>query len=1202
MYARKRFGRLIRSTTLCALFVCVVFAQLASGPVSFASADTPATESGVIETVRAVESSEGVPIAFLSVPGLSWESLNKADSPEAKRFLDDSALGNLSSPKDWVVANLLEAPNIGIYRSAESSLTAPFAQAINDFIDKVLPPNCILIIVTDPAFAGAGVLYEFTPVIIHGGELSGYLTSDSTHRSGLITTQDFSALIHFLNEPADSPSHSKASIESFSTSDSTQTRIDSLWHDATTTAGITQTKVSANFAFLVLVFVSFAVSILLFFLGRRERPGSRDILVPTVRILWLLVLACPPATFLMFTVLPAQPTPADLTLAVVIWVAVISFAALLFGYFTKWVNSLIALYGLTIAVILVGQVFGGPLDTPGYLTYNIIEGSRYYGMGNEQGAMFFGSWITLSGLLINRFPNARGIPAFKKWGYPLGSAILLFIATSPWFGASFGPLVWGFLGCFVSWWLFNGRRLRWWGATLIVTAAFTLALGVLYADVALNPLSHMNQVAPTMHEGFFSLVTQLAVDVWAYSFNLIYDYVPAVLVLFLAFVFVLLVVLRVLQPGSYREFWQRNTAFRAVYSVCFVLAAITFVLEDSGVFTPAVLLIYPLACFTWLICDLHTWHLKALEASSRPITLRELQQSAIRLVAHGETKKEATEQSKEPEEKDESLAPDAPPEREPEVPPGEEPETPSVGRSTVTMSMATLISRITGFIRTWAMAFALGNTAFTSAYIIANNLPNMLYELIAGGVLTTAFLPIYLAQLEKRGKDGAAGYASNLLSISAIVLGVIALVATIFAPQVIFTQSFLTKDLDIASAVFFFRFFAVQIIFYGVGAIISGLLNANRSFLWPALGPVFNNIAVIITLFGYPFIARINPLGAMVWLAVGTTLGVVAMFVAQIPALIKLNIHLRFHIDLRDPALKDTLKMALPAALFIVMNLIAVSVMNAFSLDVTLKGPATIQFAWLWYQLPYGVIAVALSTALLTEMSEASAAEDWDTFRANMQLGLRTTLFLIIPLAAIIFTLSNQLAGLYHAGAFTHEDVLKVANVVATWCLALPFYATYMFIYRVFSAMRDLKRFIAIDACGRILLVFLYGFFTTGFGVWDGFGLIGIPLADACVYVLLCAVMLFVLRKRIGSFGLSDIVKDGLKILGASFIAIMLPLLVTYSDYDQSIQISLVTIVFCGLFALAVYYFFCRLFRVPEISLVNALFSKLTARLRRKHE
>jgi hypothetical protein len=253
-------------------------------------------------------------------------------------------------------------------------------------------------------------------------------------------------------------------------------------------------------------------------------------------------------------------------------------------------------------------------------------------MGNEQGAILFGSWITLSGLLINRYPEARIIPAFKKWGFALGSVLLLFVATSPWFGASFGPLVWGSLGCFISWWLFNGKRLRWWIIPITVFLAFALALGVMYADIALNPASHMNQITLTSQDGIVAVITQLTIDVWNYSFALIRDNVPPAAIVFFVFVLILLVLLRVLKPGDYREFWQRNIAFRIAYSVCFVLAGITFIIEDSGIFTPAMLIIYPVAAFVWLICDLHSWHLRALEEDGLPLSIKQLQQGALGLL------------------------------------------------------------------------------------------------------------------------------------------------------------------------------------------------------------------------------------------------------------------------------------------------------------------------------------------------------------------------------------------------------------------------------------------------------------------------------------------------------------------------------------------------------------------------------------------
>ncbi|MEG0758881.1 MAG: lipid II flippase MurJ, partial [Raoultibacter sp.] len=103
-----------------------------------------------------------------------------------------------------------------------------------------------------------------------------------------------------------------------------------------------------------------------------------------------------------------------------------------------------------------------------------------------------------------------------------------------------------------------------------------------------------------------------------------------------------------------------------------------------------------------------------------------------------------------------------------------------VSSSAALISICVIISRITGFVRTWAMAFALGSTLLSSSYQVANNLPNQLYELVMGGMLVTAFLPVYLSVKKKLGNDASNAYASNLLSIVVIFLGVVSLICMSF--------------------------------------------------------------------------------------------------------------------------------------------------------------------------------------------------------------------------------------------------------------------------------------------------------------------------------------------------------------------------------------------------------------------------------------
>ncbi len=156
-----------------------------------------------------------------------------------------------------------------------------------------------------------------------------------------------------------------------------------------------------------------------------------------------------------------------------------------------------------------------------------------------------------------------------------------------------------------------------------------------------------------------------------------------------------------------------------------------------------------------------------------------------------------------------------------------------------------MISRVLGFVRTWTMAFALGSTLLSSSYQVANNLPNQLYELVMGGMLVTAFLPVYMSVKKKLGQQAGNEYASNLLTIVVVFLGVgvgalhrVPLGGHLHA-------ELLLRPAEMTQSVFFFQFFAIQIVFYGATAIISGLLNANRDYLWSSIAPAANNIIVI---------------------------------------------------------------------------------------------------------------------------------------------------------------------------------------------------------------------------------------------------------------------------------------------------------------------------------------------------------------------
>ncbi len=523
----------------------------------------------------------------------------------------------------------------------------------------------------------------------------------------------------------------------------------------------------------------------------------------------------------------------------------------------------------------------------------------------------------------------------------------------------------------------------------------------------------------------------------------------------------------------------------------------------------------------------------------------------------------------------------------------------SVARSTALMSVATLGSRVTGLVRTWAMAFALGNTFVTSAYQIANTLPNAIYDLVAGGLLGAAFIPVFLLQKEKHGNEGGNRFASNILNLVIIVLGGLSILATVFAPQVVATQTFTVgSDAEVAEyAVLFFQIFAAQIVFYGIGGVISGFLNANRIYFLPALAPAFNNIAVIASFFAYVPLSSFDPMLAIVVLAVGTTLGVVVQFAIQIPALLKTGFRFSLKIDLHDPALADALKIAAPTFVYVVGTLVSFSFRNAFSLQAGDDGPSTLAYAWTWYQLPYGVLAVSLSRTMFTEMSEAVAREDWNGLRHHVRTGIAGTLLLIIPLAGLMAALAVPLMQLFQAGAFGAEDASYVASILALWVLSLPFYSVLKYLYNVFASMRKFVAYTVVSLLMIVVQCALYALLCSP----DVLGLAGVPVSDLVYYGGCCVIMLVILFRRIGSFGMGSILWMSVRVLAAAAVGAA-----AAHGFSQLLPVGsgmaggLLKLVVCGSIGLVIAFGLCALFRVPEMHVVTDLLGKVLGRLRKK--
>lgn len=531
----------------------------------------------------------------------------------------------------------------------------------------------------------------------------------------------------------------------------------------------------------------------------------------------------------------------------------------------------------------------------------------------------------------------------------------------------------------------------------------------------------------------------------------------------------------------------------------------------------------------------------------------------------------------------------------------------SVGRSAGLMTGLIIVSRVTGFIRTWAMGIAFGVSYLASAYNIANNLPNMLYELVMGGMLVTAFLPVYMEARRNGGREAANDYVGNLLSILIVLLGVLSVVAIMFAPALIWTQSFMSDGAETDVAVYFFRIFAIQVLFYGLGSVFSGVLNAHRDYFWSNFAPILNNVVVIASFLAFPWLEGVSESLAVMVLAVGTTLGVFVQMACQIPALGRHGIRPRFHIDLHDPHLRRTLSLGVPTLVATVCTFVTASVQNSAALAVQPgTGASVIAYARLWYTLPYALLSVSLTTALYTELARDAAQGDEDAVRSGVSRGIAQQLFFLVPFAFYLVVFSFPLNMIYCSGRFDVEGVELVSSYLRYLAPALPLYGVCMLMQKACSALLDMRPYALFMLAGSLAQVL----WTLVVGVGLGGGMPQIALSTTVFYVVADIGSVAWIRSRLHGIGLRVVVRGALAglvlgALGAAAGAGVLYLLETFVSPLVSVAVdgtvttagmlqTLVYVIVAGLVSLVVTFGPAVALRLPEASMITSLLRRFS--------
>ena len=525
-----------------------------------------------------------------------------------------------------------------------------------------------------------------------------------------------------------------------------------------------------------------------------------------------------------------------------------------------------------------------------------------------------------------------------------------------------------------------------------------------------------------------------------------------------------------------------------------------------------------------------------------------------------------------------------------------------LARNSALMAGGTVVSRALGFVRSAVLAAALGSKLTADTFNVANTVPNIVYILLAGGVLNAVFVP-QLVRAMKQGAERERAYTDRLLTLAGLVLLAISVAATLAAPLIIglYTDDSWTSATT-AVSVTFALWCLPQIFFYGVYTMLGQVLNARGSFGPMMWAPIVNNLVVIAA--GLVFIAvfTVDPVRpdelsttAIVLLGAGSTLGVALQALVLVPVLRRTGFGYRPRFDFRGAGLGKAGELARWTLLFVLVNQAAyVVIVNlATRAQEAAKGVldygigfTAYSYAYLIFILPHSIITVSVVTGVLPQLSRDASDGRLADVRRNLSATWRLSGVGIVAAAAALVALAPDLTGvLYGSIRGGPDDARYIGLLAAAFALGLPAFSAQYVALRGFYAFEDTRTPFLLQVVIAALNV---GLALLAYAVLPlSQKMIGVAVAYAVTYAAGLALSTTVLRRRTGGLDGARVVRTYVRLLVAGVVAGGLAWtashLVSRTMADGAAA-SLAGLATGGLVLLVTYLGVARLLRVEELT------------------
>ncbi|HTM14588.1 MAG TPA: murein biosynthesis integral membrane protein MurJ, partial [Bryobacteraceae bacterium] len=466
----------------------------------------------------------------------------------------------------------------------------------------------------------------------------------------------------------------------------------------------------------------------------------------------------------------------------------------------------------------------------------------------------------------------------------------------------------------------------------------------------------------------------------------------------------------------------------------------------------------------------------------------------------------------------------------------------SVVRSAGVVSIAVLMSRVTGLVRESVMARLFGAGLIYDAFMLGFRIPNLTRDLFAEGALSSAFVPTFTEYLTNRGKDAAARLVNLVATALILVVGVVCALGVIFAPQLVHLMApgYAAVPGKFELAVRMTRIMFPFLLLVALAAQAMGVLNASNKFGVPALASTFFNLGSVG--FGIVLGIWLGPslhFTRIEGMAVGVVLGGALQLAWQLPSLYRLGFHFRVTFDWKHPGLVRIFRLMVPAILGNAAVQVNVMVNTNFASTIVdpvrgMDGPVSwLSYAFRFMQLPLGLFGVAMASATLPSISRSAAAGNMDEFRRTLSKSLGMVFLLTLPSSVGLAVLGKSIIGaIYQGGHFQLYDTHQTAVALSCYAIGLAGYAALKVLNPAFYALGDARTPMLVSL-GSIVVNFVAAESMIRLA---GLGHAGLALSTSAVALFGFFLLFEILRRRIGGVHGRELASGIGKVLIASLV------------------------------------------------------------------